>query len=106
MIDMGKFIAKCHIQVCTCELSLSMSRGMIDMPEFRQVGQEKWLCETVQCEFPPLIHLVLREDDVLFLAILHEDGDGDLVIEPLLSFELSPNSDTFVSNIQFVLGHY
>ena len=62
------------------------------MSEFRQVGQEIWLCEPVQCEFPPLIHFLLRENPTLFLALLHEDGDGGLVIEPL-----PPSTEALVS---------
>lgn len=50
------------------------------MPEYRQIGQEVWICESVQCLAPPSVYLVLQGKDAHFYPVrLVGVGESSLV---------------------------
>ena len=50
------------------------------MSEYKQIGQEVWICESVHCLAPPSVHLVLQGNDAHFYPTrLVGAGESSLV---------------------------
>ena len=50
------------------------------MPEFRQIGHERWIREPVQCILPPSVDMILQGSDTgFYLFRLVRAGESPLI---------------------------